>query len=239
MSDRASRGFDNFLVRWIATAIANSVRRLAIAVHVVEEEQAARALEAALSAPMPFAPVIYYWQRDVLLLLVLGISSSQLRPLLRRVEYICDDSFGGRVTAELLRRLGGYPRLIHRAWSVDRLRDLRRMLRSRTPIGIAIDGHGPYGVVREEVGRLFSGARAVAVPIAAAATRTIPMYVRAIMLLPRRQARIAVSVGAPVDLTCTRRESSGQMELALRRTTQAARLQIGVSMMSRAVPKSA
>lgn len=227
------------MVRWIAAAIASSFRRRAAVLQVVGDEQAASSLEALFRAETPFAPVVYYWQRDVISLFLLGTSNSRLGALLRELEYVCDDSFGGRVTAELLRRLGGRPRCVHRGWSTERLRELHRMLRSSTPIGIAIDGHGPYGVVRDEVGRLLSGARAVAVPVAVAASRSVPLHLRAVMLLPRRDARIAVTVGERVDVARVRDDAAAQMDGALRRAAEAARFQIGVSVMRRAVPRPA
>lgn len=140
--------------------------------------------------------VLYYWIEDVLPMI---LSDQQGRGAAGdwagEVQFVCDDTIGGRVAERLLAGLGR--RTLRLRWKnpMERIRDLQVILRSDTPMGIAVDGHGPYGRVGDPFARLVASARAVALPLSAAAGRARRVRANALLAVPRRRSPIAVGIG--------------------------------------------
>lgn len=211
------------LVRCVATLASGFLRSLARRVEIAADEEAARNL-AHWFAEARSAPVLFfYWQRDVLALFVLGTSDSQVGALLRRVEYLCDDTFGGRVSAAVLRRLDGRSRLLSRSSAVARARDLQGTMRAKSALGIAVDGHGPYGTVGLEFARLARGSRGAVVPVAVGSSAEVSIWLRARMLLPMPRARLTIAVGDPADRSLAPEALRASLQAALDRVSEATR----------------
>ncbi|MFM7142323.1 MAG: hypothetical protein ACKO2K_10480, partial [Alphaproteobacteria bacterium] len=168
-------------------------------VEVVGADAARARLDAVRDAHPGRKLVVFYWIEDVLPMMVADVRAGGLLGTgADAFRFACDDSLGGRVAESLLGRLGR--RTLSLRWRSpgDRVRDLQRILRSSEPMGIAVDGHGPYGRVGDAFPRLVESARAIAVPVAAIADRSSWVWARAMLAVPRHGARLAVAVGEAV-----------------------------------------
>ena len=186
----------------LGAILARRVRQVAGSVEILGLERARGRLDAAREEFPGRKLVLFYWIEDVLPMMVTDAGArGLLAPGAEEFRFVCDDSFGGRVAEALLSRLGRRTLLLRRRRPGERIRDLQRILRSREPMGIAVDGHGPYGRVGDAFPRLVESADACAVPLAAVADRAARVRLRALLAVPARRSRIAVEVGAPVVAT--------------------------------------
>jgi len=163
--------------------------------------------------------VLYYRIEDVLpLALVFCASGAELAGPILEVEFLCDDTYGGRVSASLLTEIGLTARFIHWSSLGARAQDVHQLIRSPAPLGLAVDGHGPYGMVGRSFSRFLKRTGAVAVPLAAGVSSAWHLRIRAPIVLPRHGTRVCVGVG---DLV---RADSGDEEfrVALQRALDAA-----------------
>ncbi len=167
--------------------------------------------------------VFFYWQQDVLGLFVLARAPGAVTGLLGDVELACDDTFGGRVTVSVLRRLGGRWCRLSRSNLVERARDLQAIVRSPEPMGIAVDGNGPYGRVGREFSRLLTRCRAVAVPVAVECDRWVSVRARARMKLPCRDASVALGLGETIDGGSSVTDLHSRLEAGLAEAAREAR----------------
>ena len=189
-------------------------------VRVSGDVELAEALEAIRRNHPGRKLVLYWWQRDVLgLFFAASGGAPALKSFLGEVEYICDDTAGGRLTQAMLTRLGLRYSPLSRASGPTRARDLKRIMQAKSANGIAVDGNGPYGVVGREFVRFLASSGAVAVPIAARASRSRAIWARTAMDLPRPGALLAVSCGLPTVVA----EPGANPQLDLRDRLEAAR----------------
>lgn len=210
----------------IGALLAARVRRLAASVEVVGADRARARLEGARAAFPGCKIVLFYWIEDVLPMMVADV---RVRGLLAagtgEIRFVCDDSVGGRVAESLLSRLGRRTLLLHRRSPAERLRDLQRILRSKEPMGIAVDGHGPYGRVGDAFPRMVESARACAVPLSVVADRGARVRLRALLSVPSARARIALEVGEPIGPESARC-GAGPFQAALDDARAAGRLAV-------------
>lgn len=180
--------------------LARRVRRVAASAVVVGAAAARARLDAALAAHPGRKLVAFYWIEDVLPMMVADAAvHGVFGPGIEEIRFVCDDSLGGRVAESLLARLGRRTLLLRWRHPGNRVRDLQRILRSAEPMGIAVDGHGPYGRVGEAFPRLVESAHAVAVPVAVVADRSSRVWAKAMLAVPRPGARLAIAVGEALD----------------------------------------
>ena len=144
--------------------------------------------------------VLVYWTEEILpLVLAAWKADVRLGPGDDDIEFMCDDSLGGRITAEVLARFGRRARIIHWSQSAARVRDVQELLRTDSPLGLAVDGTGPWGRVLPSIPRLIQRCGGVAVPIVAVGNFSF-LRIRARLALPRPGGRLACAVGDPIEL---------------------------------------
>ena len=179
--------------------LAARVRSIAGSVEVLGAAGARSRIEEARASFPGRKLVLFYWIEDVLPMMVADVHAGGLLDAgAGEIRFACDDSLGGRVAESLLSRLGRRTLLLRWRRPAERIRDLQRILRSKEPMGIAVDGHGPYGRVGDAFPRMVESAGACAVPVAVVADRATRVRARALLAVPRRGARIAVAVGPPI-----------------------------------------
>lgn len=179
------------LARWVR---ASAPRHPALGTHAAHEE-----LEATRSAHPGRRLLLYYWIEDVLPIILTDTRRrGESGDWARDVRFVCDDTIGGRVAERLLAGLGRQTMRLRWKNPMERIRDLQTILRSGTPMGIAVDGHGPYGRVGEAFSRLASSSQAIAVPLAAVPARVRHVRANALLAMPRRRSPIAIALGDPI-----------------------------------------
>jgi hypothetical protein len=206
---------------WTATAIGGAAATYlrAIAPKVTVAAGASMSL-ASLRAVRDRHPdrklVVFYWIRDVLpMMLVDWKQRLATSDPSEDIQFVCDDSYGGRVAESVLRRLGRRTQALRWQRPLERIRDVQRILRSKAPMGIAVDGHGPYGQVGETFARLLSGSATLAVPVSAVARPSWVMPLRSRLLLPAPRAMASLSLGAPILADHERPTSAEELQRAL------------------------
>jgi hypothetical protein len=182
--------------------VARYLRRIARNVQVLENSEDGVEV-ATLRARFAGRRLVFcYWIEDILPLLLAGLArGSSLRSVMKDVEFLCDDSLGGRTTVAILDRLGRKWRLLHWFEHRARVQDIQELIRYDNPIGIAVDGHGPYGNVGSSFARLLEKQEAVAVPIGAQARPSWSVRLRARLSVPRPSSKVAVVSGSALDAT--------------------------------------
>jgi lysophospholipid acyltransferase (LPLAT)-like uncharacterized protein len=140
--------------------------------------------------------VLYYWVSDVLPLLwalcVGGVNFAQ------DVVPVSSGNWLGTIVTRILRRHGQRVITISTSGASVLVSDVQLVLREQATVCITADGRGPFGVVSPGLVRLVGAKRAVAIPLATAAScawssrRPIPCTV------PLPWSRIAVALGEPV-----------------------------------------
>jgi hypothetical protein len=149
----------------------------------------------------PQVLIVCYWIEDAFLLILadywLRTRSQERLPEFRPV---CDDTFGGSVTKFLLEALGRKATTLRRHKGAERIADLQQIIRSRASIGIAVDGHGPYGRVGASFCRFAERCSALIIPIAARARFCLTPRLRARIAVPAPRIPVAVAVAAPISV---------------------------------------
>ena len=144
--------------------------------------------------------VFYYYNCDAFALAVAVLNLQRLGEAgYRELQVVHDESFGGCLTAGLVRAFGAHARLLRRQKAADRAADLREMLRTDWNIAIAVDGHGPYGSVGEPFARFVDRFGACAIPVAASMSRGWRVPVRAPMCVPSRGGIVSVATGGSLQ----------------------------------------
>ncbi len=183
----------------VGRLLAARARAVAEGATVLGAAAARGCLDAARSAHPARKTILFYWIEDVLPMMVMDIRAREvLGGETEAFRFVCDDTFGGCVAESLLSRLGRRTLLLRRQRPAERIRDLQRIMRSIEPMGIAVDGHGPYGRVGEAFPRLVESAGAVALPVSVVADRSHRIWARASLLVPGRGATLAIAVGDPL-----------------------------------------
>ena len=204
---------------WLAAALLAYLRSVAGSTRPVGAADAARAwadLEAGGRRLF-----LYYWTETGIPLILWGCMEN-LR-LDRELAFVHDETLGGRVTGEVVRRLGraGWP--LRHARPGTRARDVGRLIASSTSIGMAVDGRGPYRQVGAAFARLVERAGAVAVPLAIHASRSVRLHLGGPLDLPRRGTALAVRFGSPIDCTLAHQDLRARLQSELEAASAAVR----------------
>ena len=182
----------------IGGALAAYVRRSARRVEPIGADTAMASLRAVRAAYPGRKIVLFYWIEDILPMMVIDRQQDARAGWSRDIEFICDDTYGGRVTECLLQSLGRRTLFLHRTKPVQRIRDLQAIVRSKAPMGITVDGGGPYGRVGAAFARLLDRTGAIAVPMSAVAARAWHVRLRAILSVPHPRTAVALTIGEPI-----------------------------------------
>jgi lysophospholipid acyltransferase (LPLAT)-like uncharacterized protein len=163
------------------------------------------------------AAVLTYWVADSLAISMLPFAHDALAGAFGRVEFLVDETFGGLVTATVIRRAGGLARVLALPGDPRRLQVLREVLRVRRAYGFAVDGGGPYGQVGTGVVGLAGTLDGVILPMAARARPAVGLRHRSCVSLPLPGCRLEVGVGTPlrVDRYADRRAVAESLRDAL------------------------
>lgn len=145
------------------------------------------------------------------------------------VDFICDDSFSGSVVARLTGALDRPVRILTRESFQDRVRDLRGLMQTDAPIGIALDTGGPYGRVDPALVRLAQRCRARLVPLVALTSRSIPFWHDPLLGLPLPGTVLTLAAGETVDAEGADVLGRAQSSLDLADTEARRQLDLGPS----------
>lgn len=212
------------LITWHLRAVA----RTAVPVGF---EAAAERLRA-IGAAHPGRKLIFCWWMEQALVQMAALHVARGPggyglPSIGETEFACDEYYGGQLTAEVLARAGATPVDLRWTRPAARAQDLRAIIRSARPLGIAVDGHGPYGRVGPAFARLVMRCGAVAVPLAAWPSRSRQVRIRVALAVPRRRTRLALVVGEPIAAEGSPAELAGRIQSGLEATRAAARRAAG------------
>jgi lysophospholipid acyltransferase (LPLAT)-like uncharacterized protein len=142
---------------------------------------------------------IALWTTDHLNLLSLAFAYGEFPNVARELSFLVDDSFGGRIVGKVLERQSLRSIRIRHGDPAGRLRDLRHLVGSRSPLVLVVDGHGPYFRVGTGISSLVRAVRGVVWPCAARTRLPILMpNARVRVELPRPFSRVRVILGKPV-----------------------------------------
>jgi hypothetical protein len=166
--------------------------------------------------------VFGYWTEDILpLLLALSTCDLRLGSKELDLEYLCDDTLGGLITAEVVRRFDRRVRILHAGHSMARVRDLQAIIRSPDSLGVAVDGTGPWGRVLPTIPRLIRECGGLAVPMAAVGDFSY-VRVRTRLAVPRPRGRLACVIGEEIDLSRDTPGADRLLSAAMERTRRSA-----------------
>jgi len=187
----------------LATVLSGYLRSIAATVEIREWREAQLRFESLSRLAITRPVVVCYWIEDVLPLITVAFHKS-LRLSdglagIAEIGWVCDDTWGGVITACTIERFGGRPILLPWTRVGPRIAAVQRFLRAPGATGIAVDGHGPYGRIGQSFVRLLRGMGAVAVPIAVGAAPSRHIRLRARLEVPCRGSRIACFVGDPIE----------------------------------------
>lgn len=186
----------------LARATRAYLRHVTKSATLVGADVAAERAAAVRSAFAGRRTVHFYWNEDALLLASFAArDDSPLTSAVAPIEVVYDESYGGHATRALVTRLGLGARRLRWAGQGQRAQDMLSLMRTASRIAIAVDGHGPYGIVGTAFVRFVRRWKAVAIPVAAAAASSRSLPIRAPMQLPKPGATLAVVLGRVVDAT--------------------------------------
>lgn len=185
-------------MRWAARALAAYAMHVSRRCVVVGAEALVLGVEEALGEARGRPIVLCYFIADVVPLLVIASRLPSMQ-LLDRVQWVCDDTVGGLITADAIGRLGGRTFLLPWTSSVQRIAGLRALRRTTDAWGISVDGHGPYGRVSPALLRLLGKVGAVILPIGAVARPRLQIRLRARLQVPLWWGVVAGGIGVPLD----------------------------------------
>lgn len=155
---------------------------------------------------------LYYWIEDSLpLMLYATLVGARAEPL----RVVCDDTFGGQVTAALLARLGHERAPLRLRSPAARVRDMHDLIKDPRATAIAVDGRGPYREVGREFAKLVRSAGAAACPVAVRIDRDLPVWRGPRIAIPRQGARLSVVMGDAVAGSDDVDALRGQMQTAV------------------------
>jgi len=200
---------------WLGGLIARYLRRVALA------EGEVIGLESLERRASTGRRVFFCYRNQDALLLALALAVGLPGSRLAEVDFVCDDSLAGRVSAGVIEGLGHRRRWLRRRAFGLRARDVQAIMRSRRSIGITVDAQGPYGVVNEGLPRLGARCRALLVPVAAAAERSRRIWRTPPVALPLPGGLVAVVAGEGVPGEAS--DARERLQLGLERAAAEAR----------------
>jgi lysophospholipid acyltransferase (LPLAT)-like uncharacterized protein len=142
--------------------------------------------------------VFYCYRNQDIIALVLTFCLPEAEDKFRNLQFVVDDSIGGRLSTGLIRELGHEILWLRRSSLGQRARDVQELIRSNQPIGIAVDTRGPYGRVQPSLPRLAARCGVPLVPVVARLSRAFPIWRRPWMGVPLPGTLLSFAVGDPV-----------------------------------------
>ena len=170
---------------------------------------AGRSLNAIVPESSP--TLLPFWNAHSLLLISSYLSSPQMVQVASRLEAVADDSPGGLLSEILFSHIGITTRRLRFRSIEDRLEDLQLLLKAKPSLLMAADSHGPYRSISPGMARLARNYMGSVKPISLTCDRSIPIFRRIRMAVPRRNATICLAIGRPLD----ERRSVGDTRVAL------------------------
>jgi len=161
----------------------------------------------------PLLPV--YWGADAIAVATLPFLGPPFLEAARRITFLFDETFGGRVCAGLVNQLGGQSVMLAPAGRPERLEHLSLVLRRGGSFAFAVDGGGPYFRVGTGVASLARALKAFVVPLACAATPAIPWLHRSGISFPLPRCRVTAAIGRPIDGSGPRQTVVEEIQAAL------------------------
>lgn len=171
--------------------------------------------------------LLYYWTEAGLPLMLYGFRRDGL--LGRDLAFVHDETLGGRVTADVLRRLGRDRLALRHRRPGTLARDVGKLARATAPIGMAVDGRGPYGHVGAPFARLARQAEVIAVPLGVRVRHASKLRLAGPVALPRRGTEITFSLGRPIDCRLAGDDLRGRLQAELDSASASESMRRGVS----------
>lgn len=181
ISDVALRG----LVRWAS-----------IGCGLKGVEQAEAVVDAVLREEDRSTVIIYFWVADALSLLV-TVRNAQ-SPLLTESVSVCGASALGRATGRFLSSFGRRTLPLRFVRGCAVLRDVKAIIRERSPLFMTVDGDGPYGRIHPSLAKLVEARRSIAIPLAALSSRALSLGRIGGFRVPLPRSTIALACGPPM-----------------------------------------
>lgn len=160
-------------------------------------------------------PILFYhWSEDELSRLVFARLVG--RGFGADVAYVCDDTWGGRIGAAILRKEGRRAITFRASHPTFRIEDMRALIREPGPLSISADGRGPYGHVNPSLPKLIRRRSGLAVPVSVQASRSLLLFHPAHLRIPSPGAQLAIAIGAPITGGIGSQVSIEALEMGLR-----------------------
>lgn len=142
-----------------------------------------------------------FWSADAMAFMLLPFVQSSLRRFLPELQFLFDDTIGGRLSAEFLRSLGGQSTILGLPGSPLRLERLRCVVADRRSCVFAVDGGGPYRRIGTGVVTLATTVGARIVPIAIRARPSIAITPFSHVAVPLPGCRVGAAFGPPIAVS--------------------------------------
>ena len=155
--------------------------------------------------------VICYFIEDVVPMMAVAAAMPP-GGMFAELHWVCDDTFGGLVTANAVERLGSKPFVLPWGAVGRRIRAIAILRNLSGAWGITVDGHGPYGEVNPGLVRLLQALDALLLPIGVAVRPQLSVRLRARLAVPVPWSLVSPRVGRLVDV----RESGRHTAVILR-----------------------
>lgn len=204
-------------VRVLGRVLTPAFRELGTGLRIVGIDEAIEAVATLHATGRKL--VFYHWSQDEGARLALAARPGMA--LGADVAYVADDTFGGRVGSEILRRLGRSTFLLRQSRVPTMMSDLRTIIATDSHISISADGRGPYFLVNPNLPRLVRSMGALAVPVRVLVSSSLVALRRPWpLVLPRPRSSVSVQIGQAIECgPCTGAE---MLQGELIRTSQAA-----------------
>lgn len=209
-------------ILWKYLRVVGPTLRCVLKVPRSEIQDPLEALRASVFSASTRPAFVALWTTDHINLLAFAFAATELKQIARDLAFLVDDSLGGRIVKEVLKRENLTYISIRTTDAAGRLKDLRALLELRTPLVLVVDGHGPYFEVGTGLLTLAKMLEGAIWPCAARARRSLLVPNAKVRLqLPTFFSELAVTLGDPI--MCRPEDSAADLASILRRRMEAAR----------------
>ncbi len=169
--------------------------------------------------------VLSYYITDALGVALLALKDGAFIRLMRSLRCLVDETVTGRVSAAMIRSLGGRYVLLPRPGHPDRLRAVHGVMLEGGSCCFPVDGGGPYRRVGTGIIGLTVALHAVVVPLAVALAPAPTLAPRSRVRIPLPRTRMTAVMGDPIEVRgdMDRRDTAAALQRALDRLAAAAR----------------
>lgn len=144
--------------------------------------------------------LLTYWISDALVVAMLPFVEPSLFKVVGDLKCLVDDTFGGRVAAQYIESLGGRHTTLALPDDPERLRQVHGVISQGGSCAFPVDGGGPYRQVGTGLIALASSLDAAIMPLAASATRKMPLGHRSKVQLPLPGGKLVVATAGPITV---------------------------------------